>query len=160
VPAGRLVCVATTPQLMILTTELKCSIKSPWSSWEDHRRRRPLWEWSGDLQQTDVIWRVPYVQHSSPKALRGDLTSTVSWARRHRHSKVLVMIEAAFLRCAETGCCHSTFARCRCCLILFCSSPLGFHYSQHACIESSVKFDAQLFSSSVKKLFSAVSRKW
>jgi hypothetical protein len=29
VPAGRLVCVATTPQLMILTTELKCSIKSP-----------------------------------------------------------------------------------------------------------------------------------
>jgi hypothetical protein len=93
VPAGRLVCVATTPQLMMLATELKCSMNSPWSSWEDHRRRRPLWEWSGDRQQTDVIWQVPYVQHSSPKALRGDLTSTVSWARRHRHSKVLVMIE-------------------------------------------------------------------
>jgi hypothetical protein len=47
----------------------------------------------GGLQRTDVIWRVPYVQHSSPKALRGDLTSAVSWARRYRHSKVLVMIE-------------------------------------------------------------------
>jgi hypothetical protein len=58
---------------------------------------------------------------------------------------------AAFFRCAETGCCHSIFARCRCCLILFCSSPLGLHYSQHACIESSVKLDAQLFNSSVKK---------
>jgi hypothetical protein len=91
VPAGRVV--GSVLMASMLATELKCSMKSPWSRWEDHRRRRPLWEWSGDLQQTDVIWWVPYVQHSSPKALRGDLASAVSWARQHRHSKVLVMIE-------------------------------------------------------------------
>jgi hypothetical protein len=36
-------------------------------------------------------------------------------------------------------------------LILLCSSSLGRRYSQHACIESSVNFDAQLFSSLVQK---------
>jgi hypothetical protein len=56
-----------------------------------------------------------------------------------------------FFTCTWTCCCHSIFSRCRCCLILLCSSSLGRRYSQHACIESSVNFDAQLFSSLVQK---------
>jgi hypothetical protein len=45
------------------------------------------WICSGQMCQ------VSYVQCSSPKAFCGNLASAVSWDRRHRLSKVLIMIE-------------------------------------------------------------------
>jgi hypothetical protein len=128
----------------LLATDLNCTMKSPWSRWEDPRRRWRLWLHARATPE-DVVGGyatdrcnefLMYI--SSPKALRGNLASAISWARRHRLSKVLVMIE-------DEQCSLDVLEPVAAILYLpnevavwLCFVPYHLD-SQHASIESSVK---------------------
>jgi hypothetical protein len=85
---------------VLMVSVLAMEMKSPWSRREDPCQRRPLWlhagaatqwMWSADLQWTDVACSLCTALHSQGPPRRPRPRRFV--ARRHRHSKVLVMLE-------------------------------------------------------------------
>jgi hypothetical protein len=100
---------------------------------------QPRRMWSADLQRTDVtsFLCTSFLSQGPPRqpCLCCFISSSTSAFKGTCHDRGW----AAFFRCAGIGCRSSLFAQWSCCLTLRCSLSLGLHYSQHTCIESSVK---------------------